>query len=156
MLLDELFFFEFSFIFTARQSIHPEVGRATVTHPTRTPVPFFLFFNANNTEMCVNWSTREIWKFNCVWISEQFPPCFWTVDGPFDVSACCSKLVWGFVSGPFFFLFSEQHASQLLYVVRGRLLQLVKGKNNPELWILHLSTPNQSQSLFLFWLLVYA
>lgn len=53
-------------------------------------------------------------------------------------------------------VFLLQHASQLLYVVRGRLLQLVKGKNNPELWILHLSTPNQSQSLFLFWLLVYA
>lgn len=31
-----------------------------------------------------------------------------------------------------------------------------KKEKTLKLWILHLSTPNQSQSLFLFWLLVYA
>ncbi len=59
----------------------------------------------------------------------------------------------GFVSGPFFFWTTCLPAS-----IRSTwpIITAGKRKKTPELWILHLSTPNQSQSLFLFLLLVYA
>lgn len=127
VIIDELFFFfEFSF-FTAGQSIHlQEVGRATVTHPTGTPVPFYFYMQNINSEMCVNWSTREIWKFNCVCISlNNFRRVFGQSTVPFDVSACCSNL-WGSWVDRFFFCYNMP--AQLLYVVRGRLFYSWKKK----------------------------